>query len=61
MFHTYLKKKLIELDHEVQRYGSFYGHILLITASSGRKSSCINLKTAQPIDTEFGVPMHVQV
>ena len=29
---------------------------LLIIASSGGKVSCINSKTAQPIDTEFGVP-----
>ena len=41
--------------------GHFMVIFLLITASSGRKLSCINLKTAQPIDTEFGVPPHVQV
>ena len=36
--------------------GHFMVIFLLITVSSGRKLSCINLKTAQPIDTEFGVP-----
>ena len=36
--------------------GHFMVIFLLITASSGRKLSCINSKTAQPIDTEFGVP-----
>ena len=40
--------------------GHFLVIFLLITASSGRKLSCNNLKTAQPIDTEFGVPPHVQ-
>ena len=33
---------------------------LFITASSGKKLSCINSKTAQPMDTEFGVPPHFQ-
>ena len=40
--------------------GHFVVIFLLITASSGRKFSCINSKTAQPIDTEFGIPPHFQ-
>ena len=40
--------------------GHFVVIFLLITASSGKKFSCINSKTAQPIDTEFGVPPHFQ-